>query len=29
MDAVVYIKNKFPKVEVIGGNVATFDGAKR
>jgi len=28
MDAIVYIKNKFPKVEVIGGNVATFDGAK-
>jgi len=28
MDATVYIKTKFPKVEVIAGNVATFDGAK-
>jgi len=28
MDTTVYIKNKFPKIEVIAGNVATFDGAK-
>ena len=28
MDTTVYIKTRFPKIEVIAGNVATFDGAK-
>lgn len=28
IDAVKYIKNKFLKVEVMGGNIATYDGAK-
>jgi IMP dehydrogenase len=28
IDAVKFIKKTYPKVQVIGGNVATFDGAK-
>ena len=28
IDAVRFIKKNYPKVQVIGGNVATFDGAK-
>ncbi|MCL5432554.1 MAG: IMP dehydrogenase [Patescibacteria group bacterium] len=28
IDAVSFIKNTFPKMEVVGGNIATFDGAR-
>lgn len=28
IEATKYIKNKFPKTEVIAGNIATYDGAK-
>lgn len=28
IDAIVFIKKKYPKMQVIGGNIATFDGAK-
>lgn len=28
LDAIAYIKKKYPKVDVIGGNIATYDGAK-
>jgi IMP dehydrogenase len=28
IDAIIYLKKTFPAIEVIAGNVATFDGAK-
>lgn len=28
IDTVVFIKNKYPKIQVIAGNIATFDGAR-
>ncbi len=28
IDTIVFIKKKYPKIDVIGGNIATFDGAR-
>ncbi|MEX2012890.1 MAG: IMP dehydrogenase, partial [Candidatus Levyibacteriota bacterium] len=28
IEAIAFIKKKYPKIEVIGGNIATFEGAK-
>lgn len=28
IDAIVFIKKKYPRVDVIGGNIATYDGAR-